>query len=179
MMTAPAAAGAAITISDLLDANPIVTTSPDLINVDISISFERAAISGLVPAGATLQPGTRSVILIEPSGDPFGPPQSDFLTLTIGATAPTFSIVFESDGAANYASHVAALPAGTPTLIENGTFQELSTALNSGVFSIQVQSDLASSEVPEPSSWLLLVSGLMLGWAGFAWRRAARRPRER
>jgi hypothetical protein len=173
LMIAPAAGAAVITISDLLDGSPFVTISADLIGAQTTLTPEQAVITGVLPAGVTATPGTRSVILLEPSSDPFGPPQSDFLTLMIGAAAPTFAINFESDGAVNFTRDLAALPPGTPTLLENGTFQELSGILNSGSFSIQVQSDLASQE-PEPSTWILLVSGLSLG---SMWRIRRRFPR--
>ena len=169
MMTFSATA-ATITISDLLDGNPIVTTSADLTGAETALTFEKAVISGLLPAGVQLPVGTRSVILTEPAGDPFGPRQSDFITLTAGATAPTFSITFESDGAVNFASDVAALPAGTPAVLEDGTFQNLSTALNSGALGISVQSDLTSPE-PEPAGWLLLLSGLLLISAAYIRRK--------
>jgi hypothetical protein len=161
LMMTGAASAATITISDLLDGNPIVTISSDLTGVETTLSFDKAVISGLVPAGVQLPVGTRSVILNEPTVDPFGPRQSDFITLVAGATAPTFSITFESDGAANYANDVAALPAGTPTVLEDGTFQNLSTALSSGTLGISVQSDLNSPE-PEPAAWLLLLTGLLM-----------------
>jgi hypothetical protein len=162
MMMTFSATAATITISDLLDGNPIVTTSADLTGAETALTFEKAVISGLLPAGVQLPVGTRSVILTEPAGDPFGPPQSDFITLTVGAAAPTFSITFESDGAVNFASDVAALAAGTPTVLEDGTFQNLSTALNSVALGISVQSDLTPSPEPEPAGWLLLLSGLLL-----------------
>jgi hypothetical protein len=162
LMIVPAAGAAVITISDLLDGNPFVTISADLLGVQTTLTPEQAVITGVLPAGVTATPGTRSVILLEPSSDPFGPPQSDFLTLMIGAAAPTFAINFESDGAANFSRDLAALPPGTPTLLENGTLQSLSDLLNSGGFVIQVQSDLATQE-PESSTWFLLLSGLSLG----------------
>jgi hypothetical protein len=156
-----AASAATITISDLLDGNPIITLSSDLTGVQTTLSFEKAVISGVLPAGVQLPVGTRSVILTEPAADPFGPRQSDFITLVAGAAAPSFSITFESDGAANFASDVAALPAGTPTVLEDGTFQNLSTALSSGTLGISIQSDLNSPE-PEPAAWLLLLTGLLM-----------------
>jgi hypothetical protein len=170
---AAAATGATITFSDLLDANPIVTTSSDLIGVMTVITFEKAVVTGLLPAGLTVPVGTRSVILTEPAVDPFGSRQSDFVTLTIGAAAPTFSVTFESDGALNYDMDVAALPPGTPTVLEDGTFQNVSTALNSGAFGISVQSDLNNPEVPEPASGLLLLSGLLLTCIGYIGRKKA------
>ena len=162
------APAATITISDLFDGNPIVTVSTDLIGVQMTLSFEKAIITGTLPGGVTVAPGTRSVILLEPASDPFGPLQSDFLTLTVGAAAPTFSILFESDGASTFLSDLAQLPGNTPTLLEDGTMQNVSALLNSGAFSISMQSDLATPEVPEPGTYLLLATGL-LGCA--LWRR--------
>lgn len=172
-MMAVASHAATITISDLLDGNPIVTISADLTNTTSVITFEQAVITGFLPAGLTVQPGTRSVILTEPASDLFGPRQSDFVTLIIGAAAPTFSLTFESDGALNFDRDIAALPPTTPTLLENGNFQDLSTLLNSGAFSISVQSDLQSPEIPEPPSGPLLVTGLVLGCIGLIRRKRA------
>jgi hypothetical protein len=166
MMMAVAVPAATISISDLTDGMPIVQVSPDLGTVQITLTFERAVITGFVPAGIQVAPGTRSVILFEPTSDPFGPLQSDFLTLTIGAAAPTFSLTFASDGAANYLADLANLPAGTPTVLENGSLQDVSTALNSGAFTILAASDLATEEVPEPGTGLLLSVGLLLGCVG-------------
>jgi hypothetical protein len=161
MMMAVAGPAATISISDLTDGMPIVQVSPDLVSVQIILSLEKAVITGLL-TGIQITPGTRSVILTEPPSDPFGPFESDFLTLTIGAAAPTFSLTFESDGAANYLMDLAALPPGTPTLPETGDFQDVSTALNSGAFVILAASDLATPEVPEPDARLLLSAGLLL-----------------
>jgi hypothetical protein len=126
----------------------------------MTFAFEHVFITGLLP-NLTLQPGTRSVILTEPPSDPFGPFESDFVTLTIGAAAPTFTLLFESDGATNYQANVMALPPGTPTLIENGSLQSVSDILGSGAFTIQVQSDLTTLE-PEPDVRFLFGSGLLL-----------------
>jgi hypothetical protein len=167
---ATTATSATLTISDLLDGNPILTTSTDLSDARTVLSFEKAVITGTLPASGQIAPGTRSVIFTEPTNDPFGPRQSDFVTFTLGAAAPTFSVTFESDGAANFASDVAALPANTPTVLEDGTFQNVSTLLASGTFAISVQSDLNSPE-PEPSSGILLVSGLLLAGLGYIRRK--------
>jgi len=170
LMAGPAV-GASISIIDLLDANPTVTPSTDLIGVTTNLTFEKAVITGILPSAVTVQPGTRSVILTEPASDPFGPRQSDFVTLIIGATAPTFNLTFESDGAAMFASDIAALPSGTPTVLEDGNAQNLSTPLNSGSFTITVQSDVGTAEIPEPASGLLLLTGLILTGAGLSGRK--------
>ena len=154
-VTLPAAT---ITISDLTDGAPTVTISSDITNTTTTLSFEQVTITGLF---ANVAPGTRSVILLEPPSDPFGPPQSDFLTLTVNVTAPTFTLLFESDGAANYLADLAKLPPTTPTLLENGNFQIVSDILNSGALGIAVQSDLTTNE-PEPDVRFLFSSGLLL-----------------
>ena len=169
-----AANAATITISDLLDANPLVTLSADLADARTALSFEKAVITGLLPASVQVAVGTRSVIFMEPSADPFGPRASDFVTLTVGAAAPTFSVTFESDGALNFDSDLAALPAGTPVIGESGDLQNVSTLLNSGAFAISVQSDLNNPE-PEPATWILLVTGLLLSSVGYIRRKRTTR----
>jgi hypothetical protein len=173
MMMAVALPAASISISDLTDGLPIIQISTDITSVQTSFSFEQVVITGILP-GIQLTPGTRSVILTEPASDPFGPPQSDFVTLTIGAAAPTFTLLFASDGAANYQANVAALPPTTPTLLENGALQDVSTLLGSGAFTITVQSDLTTLE-PEPDVRFLFGSGLLLiGIALFRFRKPSR-----
>ena len=58
---------------------------------------------------------------------------------------------------ATFDRDVAALPVGTPAILEDGTFQNVSQLLNSGAFVISIQSDLATSEIPEPASDFLLI----------------------
>jgi hypothetical protein len=159
-LTSVAASAASVTISDLFDGNPTVTPSADLLSVVVTLSPERAVITALLPTSVNVVTGTRSVIMLEPAGDPFGPRQSDFLTLTIGAAAPTVGIIFESDGFPTFQSDIAQLPTGTPTLLEDGTVQDASSLLNSGAFTISLQSDPAGPELPEPGTWLLLATGL-------------------
>jgi hypothetical protein len=151
---------ATITISDLTDGFPIITVSPDIGVTSTVFSDEQVIITGLIP-NLILPPGTHSVILTEPASDPFGPPQSDFATLTIGAAAPTFTLLFESDGALNFLADLAKLPVPTPTLLENGNFQDVSALLGSGSFTILLQSDLVTPE-PEPDVRFLFASGLLL-----------------
>ena len=160
MLLAVASPAATITISDLTDGFPIITVSPDIGVTSTVFSAEQVTITGLIP-NLILPPGTHSVILTEPASDPFGPPQSDFATLTIGAGAPTFTLLFESDGALNFLADLAKLPVPTPTLLENGNFQDVSALLGSGSFTITVQSDLVTPE-PEPDVRFLFTSGLLL-----------------
>ena len=176
-LMATAATGASITITDLLDANPTGVTSADLIGVTTVLTFEQAVITGTLPVGVAVQPGTRSVILTEPASDPFGPRQSDFVTLIIGATAPTFNLNFESDGSATFDRDVAALPPTTPAILENGTVQDLSAALNSGALTITVQSDVGTTESPEPGAGFLMLSGLLLSCTARVWDKVTRSSR--
>jgi hypothetical protein len=173
-----AANAATITISDLTDGNPVVTTGT-LTAPIVTLSFESALITGQLDPGNSIGPviqGTRSVILDERSDDPFGPRISDFITLTASAvvTGPQcvagfglcqlITILFESDGALNFARDVAALPPTTPHVLETGTSQDLTGLLNSTTDRLQIlaTSDLATTEAPEPASLTLLGVGLTL-----------------
>src|SRR5215470_14160517 len=89
----------------------------------------------------------------------------------IGCVAPfpsgpcqNISILFESDGAPNFDQHIAALPGSTPHLLETGTLQNVTALLNSSTNSLQifVSSDLATPEVPAPTSMTLIGAGLIL-----------------
>ena len=78
----------------------------------------------------------------------------------------TITLTFISDSTGSLTA-----PAGAVSLLETGTVQNLTPAnlLNTvpiastfpGTFNILVQSDLATPEVPEPSTWLLLGSGVV------------------
>jgi hypothetical protein len=180
LVRSASAGGSAVTtisISDLTDGNPVVSTGT-LTGPIVTLSFERALIAGQLDPGnsaGSILVGTRSLIFDEPTGDPFGPRLSDFITLTatevteIGCFATlgicqNITILFESDGALNFDQHIAALPVGTPHLLENGTSQNVTLLLNSQQNSLQIfaSSDLATSEVPEPTSIMLVVAGLIL-----------------
>lgn len=97
---------------------------------------------------------------------------SDFLTISTGSSSHTLNFTFESDGAAGFASAVAALT--NPVYVtETGALQDVSSSFNC-IFNwdsvcIQVQS-CEPSAVPIPPSVLLLGSGL-LGLVGIGWRK--------
>jgi hypothetical protein len=108
--------------------------------------------TGLTTAfGFMLEPGSREI--------------SDFVTLVFIVSGGQASVVelFASDKA----DDLGILGPGFPALVENGKLQDLTSffaniagqpvALPKGL-EIGVQSDI--SEVPEPSTWILLASGL-------------------
>jgi hypothetical protein len=162
------APAATISISNLTDGNPIVTT--DLAGTEVVVNFEQAFVSGtlLLPAGTALAPGTRSVFLVEPASDPFGPRVSDFATLTVGqvqqgaaGNSQLISLLFQSDGANGFDRNVEALGPNTPTATETGDFVDVTSLLeSSSLLTVRLASDLATAEPAEPGTWMLLVTGL-------------------
>ena len=146
-----------IQIDDIADGPPIVTTN--IPGAQIETAFEQAIIRADIPPLDSL--GPIAFKLAEPAEDPFGPRISDFLTLQFLDT-PSI-IFFQSDGAANFDTNVALLPVNTPILTETGDFQFL---INAPEFQLSVRSDFNSAEIPEPSTMLLLGSGL-IGLAGY------------
>jgi len=169
LLIVPATA-ATISISNLVDGNPVVTT--DLLGQGVSLTFEQAIVSGsfAVPAGVALAPGTRSVTLVEPASDQFGPRVSDFATLTIGEASQglqSVRLLFQSDGAAGFDANVANLPTNTPMLTETGDFVDVTTQLggSSDFLVVRLASDLATAEPAEPGTWVLLTTGLLVALA--------------
>lgn len=158
-----------ITISDLTEGNTTVTFSSEFCNVSKTQQVEYASGSGTL-SWANFQTGTtKYLILTEADGT-----ASDFLKVW-ASSCNTISFVFESDDYAVFATDVAALPANTPKLQENGLYQNVSSYFScilgcSGV-SIQVASDVDTvfPPLPLPPSALLLGSGLLglVGWRRF------------
>lgn len=157
-----------IAISDLTDGPPLVVTN--IPGASVGTSPEGATISGTLtapPGTALMTPGTRSVALSEPSSDPFNQPLSDVATLfadqvqtqlgtngQIIGLSQAFRLTFQSDDTSSVTA-----PAGTPTLLEDGTPQDVSTAIGSSPgFTLTLQSDLFTPETPLP----------MAAWGGLA-----------
>jgi len=167
-----------VTISDLLDGIPLVDS--DIFDLAITGGFEEVTVTGKLrpltsPIPAPL--GVRSVILLEPSTDPFGPRLSDFLTLTVGEILTdqigqyeNITLFFQSDGAAGFDANVARLSTDTPRILEDGTVQDVSQLLGldnspSGNLRVSVQSDIASNEVPDTGATCSLLG---IAFAGLA-----------
>jgi len=151
---------ATITITDVAEANPIVTND---IPITATLNLEEATIGFSIPAGTAIVPGTRSVIFDEVAAAGGG--ASDFITLTAGAPAGGLQpilLFFQSDTAAGFLGNLANLVPGTPHVTETGGFQDVSALLGAPAGSgltIMVQSDIL--EVPEPGTLLFIGLGLL------------------
>ena len=83
----------AVFITIIEDPSEIVTpaVTSDLAMLVITPNFDKVTVTGrITPNNSTtfftnpVTSGTRSVVLTEPAGDPFGSRTSDFVTLTVG-----------------------------------------------------------------------------------------------
>jgi hypothetical protein len=143
-------------------------------------------LAGLIPAGGV--PGTTFVILTEPAGEPVDPTAlppvmfpgpngpvvvSDVLVngLANQAGLPPF-IAFVSDNNPDLARIVPLIPPGSPILPETGLLQDLTALIGPAVLpgvgplTVQVRSD-----VPEPSSIVMLLGFAGMGLIGLTWHR--------
>jgi hypothetical protein len=157
-LTGPASAGI-ITISDLTDGPPVVTTSSDIEIVSSGFADEAYFLDGIfhIPFGnGTLAPDLHILVgLLEPDGQGL----SDAISVrTDGFGGPVgqdwqqrFFLQFASDP-------FATIPQLTSVLIEDGTMQLIPIdqfTLRGGTeFRVFVQSDVA--DVPEPAALALI-----------------------
>ena len=139
----------------------------DIQTPDIAIAGPENAAIGALLAGRfhTSSPDTGLTIAFGFMLEPGSRVISDFVTLVFEVSGGQASVIelFASDKA----DDLGVLGAGFPAVVENGTLQDLSgsfaniagvpVALPQGLV-IGVQSDI--SEVPEPATWLLLVTGI-------------------
>ena len=150
----------------------------DIQTPDIAIAGPENAAIGTLQVGEfhTSSPDTGLTIAFGFMLEPGSRVISDFVTLVFVVNGGQASVVelFASDKA----DDLGVLGAGFPALVENGKLQDLSgsfaniagvpVALPEGLV-IGVQSDV--SEVPEPATWFLLVTGVPAMIASRRWCR--------
>jgi hypothetical protein len=101
--------------------------------------------------------------IVATSGPLAGIPNlSDALTIMASPAAGVAIISFVSDGASQAA--LANFPVLTRTfsILEDGTLQNVGTDFGLAATAVQVGSDVAGPEVPEPGTGLLLLGGLLI-----------------
>lgn len=159
-----------ISFSDLTDGTPGVST--DIAGAIVVKTTEMAMITTTLLSGAPAG-GIRSVLLTEPGA---GGTVSDFVTLMVtGGGLPglpsTVTLLFESDEAPGFAAAASLLLAShAPTITETGGLQNLSSLLNSGPLTIQVQSYVGG--VSDAGSTVILLGLALLAIAAFRRKRA-------
>jgi hypothetical protein len=166
-MTASITSAASISISDLRDGNPNVMISSDLHFTSPPV-FSPGLVSIFVVLPDSNMPtvavGRRSVILTDPSSNVNGP--THFVNFAAAAVGQFMSVLFESDTAPTFEQDVHALGNNVPTLVEDGSLQDLSgpQLLNTSpalTITVQLAPPPAPTEIPEPGTRLLLAAGLL------------------
>jgi hypothetical protein len=169
-MSSVQAAVVHITVDEPSDDPPAVTT--DIVSPTTSSAFETATVSGFV-LGSSLPVGTTSVLLVEPTADPFNQPNSDLIILQIlqattdGSTSQQVNLAFFSDSFQGFDRLVAANP-NAVSVTENGSLEDITAALglpvntdgSATILQVRASSDLNTPETPEPGSLALFGIGV-------------------
>jgi hypothetical protein len=168
-LTVTSSNAAVISIDDTRPTGSVPNVFTDIVGTNITLAAEEVVIQISLPVGpfGPVTPGIRSVILLNPPGEPFGP--SDFATITVSPPLPDIvgltqliELFFQSEGAVGFDVNVALLPPGTPAILETGRFQDVSGLLDTAP---QLKILLASSvpgvePIPEPATWMLAAAGI-------------------
>jgi hypothetical protein len=158
---------ASITISDLTDAAPSVTTSGfDPATLSITTVPEDGSLHGEYVSTTPPPVGTVTVLNFNLS-EFTGGPISDVLSVTLTGRNPSSSDLNNVSVDLNFRSDGEGGPVIDPLprvfLVETGAFQDLSDAIVSlggpSDFHVSVASD--APEVPEPASLMLVGTGLV------------------
>ncbi len=175
------AAPFSISVAEPSDDAPIVTTS-GLTGAGTTSAFETGTATGFAVTGA-LPVGTTSVLLVEPSSDPFNQPTSDLIVLQIGQpvtdgnTSQQVQLQFFSDSFQGFDRLVAAFP-NAVHVTETGSLQDITAALGlpvdtngaATILQVSASSDLNTPEIPEPASLVMFGIGVA-GIFGYRWRK--------
>ena len=147
---------------------------------------------GLLGTGPLLVPGTRAVLFTGadlPVSTPVGVVNlSDYVIATVTPDGKSLTLLFESNGSADFFAHIAEIPANnsstiaanhTSIIAETGALQGIGGDLIDGTLipglnvdeltTVFMRSDLDVAVVPLPPSLLFMGSGLLglVGWRRF------------